>query len=135
MTVVGRLAIVGERVRIPRPGSLRQEPVERLRMSQLVLGQRAHRDVLFEQRRDAGPLRVGKPDDELVVGHRAEELVEAVDVRQGNGDRRGHPSGRYHGSERSEVGGGAPRRHPPEDAFGLAWPAAARAAASLSRIT
>ena len=52
-------------------------------MPELVLGQRAHRDVLLEERRDAGPLGVGEADDELVVGHRQQQLVETGDGRGG----------------------------------------------------
>ena len=46
---------------------VRQQPVQRLGMAQLVLGERAHRDVLFEHRRDPRPLRVAPAEHELVV--------------------------------------------------------------------
>ena len=55
-------------------------------MPELVLGEGAHRDVFLEQRGDAGPLRIGEADDELVVGHRQKEAVEAED-RLGGGGR------------------------------------------------
>ena len=109
VAVVVGLAVVGERVGIGA-GQLAEQPVERGRVAQLVLGERAHRDVLLEERRDPGPLRVGEADHELVVGHRAEQL------RQ-RGGREGGRGGHF------------------ERAFGLAWPDCARAAASLSRIT
>jgi hypothetical protein len=94
-------------------GQVGQEPVERLRVTQLILRERAHRHVLLEHRRDAGPLRVGEADDELVVGHGEEKQREGVPGR------------------RHELGG---RRHP-GFAFGLRVPAWPRAVASLSRIT
>ena len=59
-----------------------------------------------------GPLGVREADDELVVGHREQEL--------GQGRRPAAPRGRHAHRDR---------------AFGLAWPAASRAAASLSRMT
>ena len=70
-----RLAVVGERVAIA-VGQLGQQVVERGGVPQLVLGQRAHGHVLLEERRDAGPLGVAEADDELVVGHRQEQLAE-----------------------------------------------------------
>ena len=118
MPVFGGLAIVGERVRIAGAGHGRQQLEQRLRVTQLVLGQRAHRDVLFELRGDPRPLRIGEPDDELVVRHRAQQLVEAVDRRGGVG-RGGQPGRRAHVAR----------------AFGFSCPAADRAAASLSRMT
>ncbi len=57
-----------------------------------------------------GPFGVGEADDELVVGHRQQELVEADHGRRGRA---------VHFAL----------------ALGFSWPAASRAAASLSRIT
>ena len=45
-------------------------------MAELVLGERADRDVLLEDRPDPGPLGVAEADDELVVGHRQQEQRE-----------------------------------------------------------
>ena len=84
VAVVGGLAIVGKRVGIAA-GQLGQQPVQRGRVAQLVLGERAHRDVLFEQRRDPGPLRVGEADHELVVGHRAAAAPASAVASRGGG--------------------------------------------------
>ena len=73
VAVVVRLAVVGERVAVGA-GQLGQQVVERRGVPQLVLGERAHRHVLLEERRDAGPLGVAEADDELVVGHGQEQL-------------------------------------------------------------
>ena len=109
MAVLGGLAVVGDGVRVG-PGQLAEQAVQSRRVAQLVLGERAHRHVLLEERRDARPLRVGEADHELVVGHREEQPCERSRGQRGRG---GHF----------------------ERAFGLAWPDCARAAASLSRIT
>ncbi len=118
--VVGGFAVVGDGIGV-RAGQLAQQAVERRRVAQLVLGQRTHRDVLFELRRDPRPLRIGEPDDELVIGHREEE---GAKFGRGHGHRAG--AGR--------PGGAACNIHF-ERALGFGWPAWARAAASLSRIT
>ena len=52
---------------------LGQQPVQRLGVAELVLGDRADRHVLLEHRRDPRPLRVAEADDELVVGHRQQQ--------------------------------------------------------------
>ena len=109
MAVLGGLAVVGDGVRVG-PGQLAEQAVQRRRVAQLVLGERAHRHVLLEERRDARPLGVGEADHELVVGHREEQPCQRGRGQRGRG---GHF----------------------ERAFGLAWPDCARAAASLSRIT
>jgi hypothetical protein len=75
VAILRGLAVVGDRVRV---GAVEfgEQPVQRRRVPQLVLGQRAHRHILFEQRRDPGPFRVRETDDELVVGHREQQVVE-----------------------------------------------------------
>ena len=50
------------------------ELVERACMSDLVLRDGRERDVLLEEGRDAGPLRVPPAEDELVVGDREQEV-------------------------------------------------------------
>ena len=70
-------AVVGPGVGVAAVGDgLGEEPVQRLGVAQLVLGERADRDVLLEDRADPGPLGIGEPDDELVVGHREQEQRE-----------------------------------------------------------
>ena len=118
-------AVVGDGIGVAAVvDELREEPVEGLRVPELVLRERAHRDVLLEERRDARPLRVREAEHELVVGHRQQQ--------DGEGVSRGG----------DEIGGGGRHREPasPEAASfgfacGLACPAISRAAASLSRIT
>ena len=108
-------AVVGDRVGVAAVvDHLGHQPVQRLGMAELVLGERAHRHVLLEHRRDPRPLGVAEADDELVIGHREEQQRQRVAGR------------------RNEIGGGP--RHP---AFprGFVVPDCSRAAASLSRIT
>ncbi len=90
MTVVGRLAAVGDAIGVVI-GQLGQQLVQRPGMTDLVLGDRAGRDVLLEHRRDPGPLRVPEADHELVVGGAEDQLGESVAGRdvERNG-RRGH---------------------------------------------
>src|SRR3990172_9283385 len=78
-------------------------------MPDLVLGERADRDVLLEQRGNPGPFGIAEPDDAFVISHRAEQLA------QGGRWRPGDPH--------------------LDRGFGFAWPDTSRAAASLSRIT
>jgi hypothetical protein len=118
--LVGR-PVVGDGVSVLAVvAELREQLVQRLGVAKLVLGQRAHGDVLLEDRGDAGPLGVRKTDDELVVGHRQQERVEAgLELGRevaGRGERR------------------ADRGHFAR-AFGLGLPDCSRAAASFSRIT
>src|SRR5439155_23905646 len=61
----------------------RQQLVQGPGVAELVLRNRAHRDVLLEDRRDAGPFGVGEARHELVVGHRQQELSQ-----RGAGGRR-----------------------------------------------
>jgi len=77
-------AVVGKGVGVGA-GQFTEQSVERRGMTQLVLGERTHRDVLLEERRDPGPFRIGEPDDELVIGHRAEQLGEGSRRRRGRG--------------------------------------------------
>ncbi len=63
--LVGR-AIEGELVG-RRSALACHELVERTGMTDLVLGDRRERDVLFEQRCDPGPFRVAPAEDQLVV--------------------------------------------------------------------
>jgi hypothetical protein len=55
-----------------------QQPVERLGVADLVLGQRRERHVLLQHRRDPGPLRVPEPQHELVVGHGQQQVGEGL---------------------------------------------------------
>jgi hypothetical protein len=48
--------------------------VERAGVADLVLRDRGERDVLLEERRDPGPLRVPPADDQLVVRQREEDV-------------------------------------------------------------
>ena len=52
----------------------RGELVERPRVPDLVLRDRRERDVLLEERRDAGPLRVAPAEDQLVVCDREQQI-------------------------------------------------------------
>ena len=90
MTVVGRLAAVGDAVGVVI-GQLGKQLVQRSGMADLVLGDRAGRDVLLEHRRDAGPLRVPEADHELVVGGAEDQLGEGV----AGGDVKRHGRGRH----------------------------------------
>jgi hypothetical protein len=117
--LVGR-PVVGDRVGVAAVvAELGEELVQRLGVAQLVLGQRAHRHVLLEDRRDSGPLGVREADDELVVGHREQQGVEPGTELRRDVARRQR---------------GANRRHFAR-AFGFAWPDCSRAAASFSRMT
>src|SRR5207247_1194341 len=124
-------------VLVPAVGEdLGEELVQGTGVPQLVLRDRADRDVLFEEWRDAGPLGIGEAADELVVGHRQEELRERRARRAGQGVR-GRARGPWwrrrwrHGVVRLPP----VRSWPSERAAGFSVPARARAAASLSRIT
>jgi hypothetical protein len=64
-------AIERERVGV-RPEPACDELVERPRVADLVLGDRRERDVLLEEGRDAGPLRVAPAQDQLIVRQREE---------------------------------------------------------------
>ena len=77
MTVVGRLAAVRDAVGVVI-GQLGEQLVQRSGMADLVLGDRAGRDVLLEHRRDPGPLGVPEADHELVVGRAEDQLGEGV---------------------------------------------------------
>ena len=59
VAVLGRLAVVGEGVGVGA-GQLAEQAVQRRGVAELVLGERAHRDVLLEDRRDPGPLGVAR---------------------------------------------------------------------------
>ena len=77
MPVVVRLAVVGDCVLVAAVvENLGQELVQRPGVAELVLRDRADRDVLLEQRRDARPLGIHEPRDELVVGHGQQQLGE-----------------------------------------------------------
>jgi hypothetical protein len=80
MPVVLRAAAVGDPVGVII-GQLGQQLVERPRVTDLVLRDRAGGDILLQHRRDAGPLRVPEADDELVVGKAQQELRERVTGR------------------------------------------------------
>ena len=123
--------VVGDRVGVAAVGEqLGQQLVERPGVAELVLGERAHRDVLLEERGDPRPLGIGESDDELVVGHGEENEGQRVpgggEQRLPAADRRRH--GRAPGS-------------PLVGSFVVGSPAAgasarpARTAASLSRMT
>jgi hypothetical protein len=60
------------------PGQLGEQPVQRLRMADLVLRERAEGNVLLEQGSDPGPLGVPEAEHELVVRHAAEQPGERV---------------------------------------------------------
>jgi hypothetical protein len=47
-------------------------------MAKLILRQRAKRDILLQQRRDASPLAVGVADHELVVGQGQQQLGQVL---------------------------------------------------------
>jgi hypothetical protein len=129
MTILVGLAIVGDSVGVaPVRADLGEERVKRGCMAELVLSERADRHVLLEQRGDACPLGVGEADDELVVGHREQQLVE------GGAGRRIQACGvgRANRRHRSAPPAAFDR---PTLAFGFAWPDCSLAAASLSRIT
>src|SRR3954454_3386525 len=51
------------------------ELVQRACVTDLVLRDRRERDVLLEQRRDAGPFRVAPAEDQLVVSDLQQELL------------------------------------------------------------
>ena len=90
VAVVGGLAAVGDAVGVVI-GQIGEQLVQRLGVTDLVLGDRAGRDVLLEHRRDAGPLGVPEADHELVVGGAENQLGEGVaggDVERGG--RRRH---------------------------------------------
>jgi hypothetical protein len=71
--------IVGEGIGVaPVVDEISEQSIERLRVAELVLSERAHRDVLFEDGCDARPLGVGEPDDELVVGHREQQHAQRL---------------------------------------------------------
>jgi hypothetical protein len=57
---------------------LGHELVECPRVTDFVLRDRGEGDVLLEERRDAGPLGVAPPEDELVVSYRQQELCPRV---------------------------------------------------------
>src|SRR5204862_1217044 len=102
------------------PGQLGEQLVEGLGVADLVLGEGAEGDVLLEQRRDAGPLRVPEAEHELVVGHAQQQLGE------GGGD----------GLVEAEVGraGGCHYRHRSTSCPASPWsssPTRSRASASL----
>ena len=77
VAVVGGLAAVGDAIGVVI-GQLGQQLVQRSRMTDLVLGDRAGRDVLLEHRRDPGPLRIPEADHELVVRGAENQLGEGV---------------------------------------------------------
>ncbi len=72
--VLVRRAVEGQLVR-GRPALACHELVERSRVPDLVLCDRRERDVLFQQRRDPGPLRVAPAEDQLVVSDLQEQLL------------------------------------------------------------
>ena len=129
VAVLVGLAVVGDAVGVATVGpDFGEERVERRRVPELVLGERAHRHVLLEERRDARPLRVGEADDELVVGHGEQQLVDGVPSRRIEARGECRP-------DRRHVSPPADDFARPARAFGLACPDCSRAAASLSRIT
>jgi len=52
-----------------------ERPILGARVPDLVLRDGGERDVLFQQRRDARPLRVAPADDQLVVSQPEQQLV------------------------------------------------------------
>ena len=137
VAVVVGLPIVREGVLVPTVvEDLGKELVQRPRVAQLVLRDRADRDVLLEQRRDARPLGIHEAGDELVVRHRQQQPREGV-----AGLRRQRLGGARSGRRPDGAHVGSFERRPPvrswlsARAAGLAVPARSRAAASLSRIT
>jgi hypothetical protein len=71
--VLLRLAVEGQLVG-GRSQLGRGQLVERARMADLALRDRRERDVLLEERRDAGPLGVAPAEDQLVVRERQQLL-------------------------------------------------------------
>ncbi len=121
--------VVGPGVGVAAVGDgVGEQAVERLGVAELVLGERADRDVLLEDRADPRPLGIAEPDDELVVGHAEQEdrerplaaVAGAAEVHRERLEGPIDPAGRHFA---------------PLLAFGFAWPLTSRAAASLSRIT
>ena len=91
--------------RHPRlPVSSRQQLVQRPGVADLVLRDRAGRDVLLEHRRDAGPLGVPEADHELVVGQRQQQLGQRI---AGGG---GRARGRAVVTRPASAAGSAPSR-------------------------
>ena len=77
VAVLARLAMKRQAVGAVT-GQLGKHLVPDAGMADLVLGNRAEGNVLFEHRRDAGPLRVAETDHELVVGHRQQQTGQRV---------------------------------------------------------
>jgi hypothetical protein len=71
--VLHGLSVERERVGVAAEDAGR-ELVERARVADLALRNRRERNVLLQERRDAGPLGVTPPEDQLVVGEREDGL-------------------------------------------------------------